>query len=77
MLDNTEIIPYVPHDQVFQLQQSSQLLLLLINNTPNAKGILTGKLFEYLASGRPVWAIGLSFDRDTRRLVDCAAERMA
>jgi hypothetical protein len=31
----------------------------------------------YLASGRPVWAIGLSFDRDTRRLVDCAAERMA
>ena len=31
----------------------------------------------YLATGKPVWAIGLSFDRDTRRLVDCAAERMA
>ena len=53
-----EIIPYMPHDQVLQLQQSSQMLLLFINNTPNAKGILTGKLFEYLASGRPILCIG-------------------
>ena len=29
----------------------------------------------YVASGRPIWLIGLSFDKDTRRLVDCAAER--
>ena len=27
----------------------------------------------YLADGRPVWLIGLSFDSKTRRLVDCAA----
>ena len=27
----------------------------------------------YAASGRPIWLIGLSFDRDTRKLVDCAA----
>jgi hypothetical protein len=32
--------------------------LLLINNTPNAGGILTGKLYEYMASERPVLAIG-------------------
>ena len=29
----------------------------------------------YLADGRPIWLIGLSFDKETRRLVDCAAER--
>ena len=29
----------------------------------------------YIASGRPIWLIGLSFDKETRRLVDCAAER--
>ena len=29
----------------------------------------------YLASGRSIWLIGLSFDPKTRRLVDCAAER--
>ena len=27
----------------------------------------------YLAEGRPIWLIGLSFDSKTRRLVDCAA----
>ncbi|MBE6383939.1 MAG: hypothetical protein E7049_13130 [Lentisphaerae bacterium] len=27
----------------------------------------------YLADGRPIWLIGLSFDAKTRRLVDCAA----
>lgn len=27
----------------------------------------------YLADGRPVWLIGLSFDSQTRHLVDCAA----
>ena len=27
----------------------------------------------YLADGRPIWLIGLSFDSTTRRLVDCAA----
>ena len=30
----------------------------------------------YLADGRPIWLIGLSFDKETRRLVDCAAERL-
>ena len=28
----------------------------------------------YLADGRPIWLIGLSFDSQTRHLVDCAAE---
>ena len=27
----------------------------------------------YLADGRPIWLVGLSFDSKTRRLVDCAA----
>lgn len=27
----------------------------------------------YVASGKPIWLVGLSFDRDSRKLVDCAA----
>jgi glycosyltransferase involved in cell wall biosynthesis len=50
--------PYLPHDQVVISQQESQVLLLIINNTPNAKMILTGKFFEYLAAGRPILCIG-------------------
>ncbi len=30
----------------------------------------------YLADGRPIWLIGLSFDSKTRHLVECAAERL-
>ena len=51
-------IDYLPHNQISKVQRESQLLLLIINDTPNAKGILTGKLFEYLSSQRPIVAIG-------------------
>jgi hypothetical protein len=33
-------------------------LLLLINNSGNAKGILTGKFYEYLAAQRPILGVG-------------------
>lgn len=51
-------VDYVPHQEVGKIMKQSQVLLLLVNNTPNARGILTGKFFEYLGSGRPVLAIG-------------------
>jgi len=52
--------PYIPHDQVSAVHRSSTLLLLLLmpDSEPRAKGLLTGKLFEYLASGRPILCIG-------------------
>ena len=51
-------IDYLPHDEVIKEQKRSKVLLLLVNNTKNAKGILTGKFFEYMASQTPVLAIG-------------------
>ncbi len=51
-------IDYLPHNEVIKEQQRSKVLLLLVNDTKNSKGILTGKFFEYLASGVPVLAIG-------------------
>jgi len=49
--------PYLDHNQVLEQEQQASVLFLPVNNTPNSKGILTGKLFEYLASRRPVLAI--------------------
>ena len=63
-----EITPYIPHSQVLEEQQKSDVLLLFINNSPNAKGVLTGKLFEYLASGRPILCIGPE-DGDSARIL--------
>ncbi len=54
----TEFMGYVPHEEAIKLQHTSQVLLLLIPNVPNNEGILTGKLFEYLAAKRPILAIG-------------------
>lgn len=51
-------IDYLPHNEVIREQAKSNVLLLLVNNTKNAKGILTGKIFEYMASHVPVLAIG-------------------
>lgn len=69
LMENTEIITQVPHNMVKRFQDSSQVLLLLVNNAPNAKGILTGKLYEYLASGRPILAIGPE-DGDAAKLLE-------
>ncbi|HNW99336.1 MAG TPA: glycosyltransferase family 4 protein [Bacteroidales bacterium] len=62
-------IDYLPHDEVIRVQQQSQVLLLLLNNTPNAKMILTGKFFEYLAAKRPVLCIGPT-DGDAAEIIN-------
>jgi glycosyltransferase involved in cell wall biosynthesis len=56
--DVTDYVDYLSHDKVVLEQMNATLLLLVLNDTPNSKGILTGKLFEYMASGRPILAIG-------------------
>jgi glycosyltransferase involved in cell wall biosynthesis len=55
--ENTEFFGYVSHKKAIEYQQKTQVLLLLIPNIANAQGILTGKLFEYLTTNRPIFAI--------------------
>jgi hypothetical protein len=43
---------------VKKYQLETQVLLLCINNVPSARGIITGKIFEYLQAKRPILAIG-------------------
>jgi glycosyltransferase involved in cell wall biosynthesis len=56
--ENAQKIVYIPHSEVVKLMAQSPVLLLPLNNTPNNKGILSGKLFEYLAAGRPILGTG-------------------
>ena len=58
LLPYLNYIPYLNHDEAILEQKKSHLRLLLVNNTPNSKGILTGKLFEYLSVKTPILGIG-------------------
>ncbi len=51
-------IEYLPHTKIVEELQKSHANLLLVNQTKNDKGIITGKIFEYLLAGSPVLAIG-------------------
>ncbi|PHR74028.1 MAG: glycosyl transferase family 1 [Lutibacter sp.] len=58
----------VHHSKAIQLQKKSQVLLLLIPQVEGAKGIVTGKIFEYLVSGRPILAIAPT-DGDVSKII--------
>lgn len=51
-------VSFVPHERTLTELKSASILLLVINNTPNAQGILTNKFYEYLSAYRPILAIG-------------------
>jgi len=48
----------VPHKEALRLQQQADVLLLLEWVDPRAKGVYTGKIFEYLGARRPILSIG-------------------
>lgn len=49
---------FVPHNESTQILKNSDCLLLVIDDVPNNKGFLTGKLFEYMGTKKPIFAIG-------------------
>ena len=53
-----EFVPYVNHKTVIKHLASSTALLLIIPDDQSNRSIITGKLFEYLASGKPVICLG-------------------
>lgn len=69
----TEFISYVSHGKAVEYMQASDALLLFIPNVPNNEGILTGKLFEYLAAGRKILLFGPEGGDAMRLINKCEA----
>ncbi len=69
LLDHYEFKGYLPHEESVKLLLNSTILLLLIDNIPNNKGILTGKIFEYLGCKKPIFAIG-PIDGDANSIIE-------
>jgi glycosyltransferase involved in cell wall biosynthesis len=49
---------FVPYQRSLELQRAADMLLFLDWADLGAEGVLTGKLFEYLGSGRPILSVG-------------------
>jgi len=56
--DHLEFINYVDHQSAIERMMSSSLLLLVIAQHYNNVSFLSGKIFEYIASGRPILCLG-------------------
>jgi glycosyltransferase involved in cell wall biosynthesis len=55
--DRLELLPYAPRATSLALQRDSEALLLLIPEAGGrGRGVLSGKVFEYVAVGRPILA---------------------
>jgi hypothetical protein len=59
---------YKSHSDVLLDYSKADILLLLINNTENAKVNIPGKLFEYIASGKKVLSVSAG-DSDAAKLI--------
>ena len=72
-IPDIELIPTVPHSEIVKYQKNADLLLLVIPDIKHAEGILTGKIFEYIATGNPVLGIGPE-NGDAAKIIDqCGA----
>jgi glycosyltransferase involved in cell wall biosynthesis len=54
----TEFLPFVPHQQSVNYLLTSSVLLMAIPDVALNRGILPGKIFEYLATRKPVLCVG-------------------
>lgn len=58
LADNIVLSPFVTHKEAVRQMRNSNLLLFIIPRTKGNEKILTGKLFEYLASETQLFSIG-------------------
>jgi glycosyltransferase involved in cell wall biosynthesis len=67
------IKPFVPHTEAVREMVESELLLLIVNDYEGNRGMLTAKLFEYLASRTPILCFSADGTAAARTIKECKA----
>lgn len=63
-LDNVELLAPVSRQQIKIFYEQADVLFLHLNDVKAFKRVLPSKLFEYAASGKPIWAGVSGFSND-------------
>lgn len=66
---NIKNLGYLSHNDSIKEMQNSDLLLITNFPNENSKGIIPGKLFEYLATGKPIISFGPN-DADVAKILE-------
>lgn len=76
LADKLVNLGYLPHSEIVKEQCSASVLILPLRQEPEYLKVLPGKIFEYLASGRPVLGIGQEEGAAAMVLSDTGAGQM-
>lgn len=72
---SVDFIAYADHKTAITYMMESSALLLIIPDHISNRSIITGKIFEYLASGKPVLCIG-PVDGDAAEIIESSKHGM-
>lgn len=56
-LGMVQVFGYVEHQKLMSILHSADILLLVLSDLPGAEKIITAKVFEYMATGKHIFAI--------------------
>lgn len=62
-------LPYMSKKELNKYYNNSNAFLFVIDNVPNNKGVVTGKLFDYMSFKRPIIGIG-PLDGDACKIIN-------
>lgn len=75
--NSIEISGYLPHHQSIEQIMTSDVSLLIIDESKESEEIVPGKVYEYLGAGRPILAIGPENGAIAQLLEECKAGLIA
>ncbi|MBU2649867.1 MAG: glycosyltransferase family 4 protein [Bacteroidetes bacterium] len=73
--DCVRTTPYVPHNESVSYLKKSTALILFLRRADYNKGILSGKIFDYLGAQKPIICIGPEDGNASQILQECQAGR--
>ncbi|MFT5970564.1 MAG: hypothetical protein ACI8ZO_001078 [Flavobacteriales bacterium] len=73
---NIKFEEFVPHHVAIQKMKNSQMLFFIVPEVENNDILLTGKIFEYLASTTPLFSVGPKGGNAAKIISECKHQEM-